>query len=130
MEPTARFASRLSASGRRALQNPLAGALREHACVMPSFRSAALAEGLVSAQPGQSKDWPLHKPDARLAQSAETKADGAQRVVLLQRLGFEDDLGDGLVGGVGDTDCDVFHAEGIGDFLGFAFQGQRGAAAA
>jgi hypothetical protein len=43
---------------------------------------------------------------------------GAQHVVPLR---LEDDLGDGLVGGVGDADGDVSHAHGVGNFFGFTF---------
>ncbi len=43
---------------------------------------------------------------------------------------LEDDLGEGLVGGVGDAEGDVFYAEAGGDVAGFAVEFHGGAAAA
>jgi YfiH family protein len=45
-------------------------------------------------------------------------------------VSFKDDLGEGLVGGVGDAEGDVFDAEAVGDFGGFAVELDGGAAAA
>jgi YfiH family protein len=42
---------------------------------------------------------------------------------------LEDDLGEGLVGGVGDAERDVFHAKAIGDVAGFAVEFHGWAAA-
>src|SRR5215813_1924662 len=43
---------------------------------------------------------------------------------------FKYDLGEGLVGGVGDAEGDVFYAEALADFAGFAVEFHGGAAAA
>jgi polyphenol oxidase len=42
---------------------------------------------------------------------------------------LEDDLGEGLVGGVGDAEGDVLYAESVGDVAGFAVEFYGGAAA-
>src|SRR5215472_1498942 len=43
---------------------------------------------------------------------------------------LEDDVCDGLRGGVGDAESDVFYAQGVGNFPRFAMQSKGGAAAA
>lgn len=50
-------------------------------------------------------------------------------VPVLRWLILEDDLGEGLVGGVGDAERDVFYAEALADFAGFAVEFYGGAAA-